>query len=79
MVHLDFVCELYKEQVDNGRYFLHEHPERAGSWDETCIIDMEKEPGVDKVVCDQCQYGQSDMQGNPVRKRTALLSNSAAI
>jgi len=26
MLHLRFVCELYQEQLDAGRYFLHEHP-----------------------------------------------------
>ena len=32
MVHLRFVCELYQMQLDEGRYFLHEHPSGATSW-----------------------------------------------
>ena len=30
-LHLDFVTELYKDQVDDGRFFLHEHPAHAES------------------------------------------------
>ncbi len=30
-LHLDFVMELYAEQVEGGRYFLHEHPKSASS------------------------------------------------
>ena len=29
--HLQFVTTLYKEQMINGRYFLHEHPAQATS------------------------------------------------
>ena len=32
--HMEFVCELYLEQIRAGRLFLHEHPEGASSWDE---------------------------------------------
>ena len=31
ILHLDFVCSLYQEQLDGGRYFLHEHPQYATS------------------------------------------------
>ena len=30
--HMRFVIQLYREQLDNGRYFLHEHPANATSW-----------------------------------------------
>ena len=30
--HMRFVVRLYREQLDNGRYFLHEHPANATSW-----------------------------------------------
>lgn len=36
-VRLDFVSELYKDQINEGRYFLHEHPDHATSWAERCI------------------------------------------
>ena len=30
VAHMKFVLSLYEEQVDGGRYFLHEHPLYAG-------------------------------------------------
>jgi len=37
MVHLRFMSEIYKEQVDAKRYFLHEHPGGATSWAESSV------------------------------------------
>jgi hypothetical protein len=36
-----------------------------------------KDTGI--VVSDQCQYGQSDAQGKPIKKPTKWLSNSACV
>ena len=30
--HLEICCHLYKMQVNQGLYFLHEHPQGASSW-----------------------------------------------
>ena len=38
MVHLEFVCRLYRKQRERGLYFLHGHPATAKSWDEKCIL-----------------------------------------
>ena len=35
--HIEFVVKLYKKQLAEGRYFLHEHPETASSWSLRCI------------------------------------------
>ena len=40
MVHLDFVCQPYRDQMDAGRYFLHEHPASASSWEERCSASL---------------------------------------
>ena len=45
--HLDFVCQLYREQIEGGRFFLHEHPEYALSWDYKEIKDLMCVPGVE--------------------------------
>ena len=79
VVHLDFVCRLYALQVKNGKYFLHEHPDTATSWKEPCIADMMARETVDRVTGDQCQYGQGDEAGNPVRKATGWMSNSPCL
>ena len=30
--HLKFMVEIYKKQVEEGRYFIHEHPAGTSSW-----------------------------------------------
>ena len=30
--HMKFVCDLYREQIEEGRWILHEHPVGATSW-----------------------------------------------
>ena len=30
--YVEFCAKVYKFQIDNGRYFLHEHPYLATSW-----------------------------------------------
>ena len=75
-VHLQFVDKLYRIQIDQGRYFLHEHPDGAGSWKNPYILDLWNHESVERVTGDQCQYGQHDGKGNPVKKPTGWLSNS---
>ena len=77
--HLEFVYELYRMQLESGRLFLHEHPEHASSWTELCIQRMLKCDGVQSIGMDQCQVGQVDGHGNPVKKPTRWMSNSPAI
>ena len=40
MVHIRFVCELYRLQGECGRYFAHEHPQGATSWYESCVKEV---------------------------------------
>ena len=63
MVHLRFVVELYWEQLLGGRYFLHEHPAAATSWQEKSMQQLMRAPGVQRVVADQCQYGAEVVSG----------------
>ena len=42
--HLEFVCQIYKDQVDRGGWFVHEHPASASSWKERCVLDTMKAP-----------------------------------
>ena len=79
-VHLEFVAQLYQEQVQGGRYFLHEHPANATSWDEKSIKEVSELPGVNIVRADQCQFGQQvnfgKYKGAPIKKETGFMSNS---
>ncbi len=79
-LHLDFVMQLYKEQIEAGRFFLHEHPSGAGSWEETCCREVMELPNVQRVNADQCQYDNECtfglQKGLPVKKPTGFMSNA---
>ena len=80
--HMKFCIYLYRLQRAEGRYFLHEHPEGATSWDLEMIARLEKLDGVEKVTCDQCEYGLvTEVMGDtrPARKPTSFLTNSWCI
>ena len=77
--HMRFVCKVYKRQIDEGRYFLHEHPAAASSWKLPCIQQVMNEEGVDTIVMDQCQLGQKAEDGSPIRKPTKWMSNSQEV
>ena len=47
--HLKFVAKLYREQLDGGRFFLHEHPRHASSCEEECVADLLAVPSVERV------------------------------
>ena len=78
--HIEFVVELYREQLAGNRYFLHEHPRFASSWDLECMQLLSSVPGVRTVRADQCQYGaevpRGALKGSPVMKPTGLMPNS---
>ena len=60
-LHLNSVVPLYIEQIEGGRYFLHEHPSQATSWVVGSIAELQRIPGVGRVVGDQCQFGAEAM------------------
>ena len=83
IVHLDFVAELYAEQMAGGRYFLHEHPDGASSWALPSIQAIKQLAGVQRVRGDQCQYGaevrSGPHSGEPIMKPSGFMTNSAQI
>ena len=40
---------------------------------------LSQEPGMLKATTDQCQYGMEDLEGEPIRKPTAFLTNAYEI
>ena len=80
LVHLKFVCQLYRHQRKHGRWFLHEHPSNALSWKAKPIRRMLKLMGVDTTVNHQCMFGLTTRGPNgdflPVKKPTRRMSNS---
>ena len=80
--HLNFMCKIYKIQIDAGRWLLHEHPVTAGSWKERCILDVMREGGVRTTVTDQCMFGlttTTTTSTGRARKRTRFMSNAGCI
>ena len=53
MTYLQFCCVLYQIQWEQGRYFLHEHPHSASSWDMPAIKSILDLEGVEnmRVTC----------------------------
>jgi len=82
-IHLAFVASLYKDQIEGGRYFIHEHPKWATSWGENEIDELMSIPGVEVAHGDQCQYGaevsRGPRKGSPILKPTGFMTNSAAV
>ena len=81
--HLEFVCTMYREQAEHGRYYLHEHPAGASSWSVPCIENVMAMPGTNRIVGDQCQYGaqarRGPEQGSPICKPTGWMSNAEEV
>ena len=81
-IHLLFCVRLYKIQLDAGRYFLHEHPRSAKSWQEKCVQSIINHPLVMRTEIDQCAYGLQSRDGQgeaPAKTPTSSLTNSAGL
>merc|ERR1712051_23843 len=77
--HMEFAVKMYRIQLKEGRYFIHEHPAGAISWRMEVIKKLWGEEGVRAVVADQCEYGlmSRDRWGSaPAKKPTRFLTNS---
>ena len=57
LAHLEFVCELYREQIRDGLFFLHEHPAHAASWELRVVQEVANMEDVHTAIGDQCCYG----------------------
>ena len=57
--HLRFMARIYQMQINHGCYFLHEHPESFGSWDEPCIKELVSRQDAKTATAVQCPYGSS--------------------
>ena len=83
--HIQLCIKLYIRQMDAGRYWFHEHPWSAKSWQIPETEELLKDPRVQVAYAVQCQFGLtakvqagSDERG-PARKPTGFVGNSWAI
>ena len=81
--HLHLCIERYRGQVRRKRYFLHEHPAGADSWDDEEMQRLQQEPGVYTVSGPMCAWGMSihaKRKGNGlVYKNTKWVTDSKEI
>ena len=81
--HVNFCMAVYRWQIDNGRFFAHEHPWSASSWKLRSVVALRRHEAVRLVRCDHCVFGLTtwgkDSQGTrrelPARKRSGWLTN----
>ena len=79
---LNFCLQLYKIQMREGRYFLHEHPLSATSWQLPSVKAMLSKHGIISTYVNMCAYGMTskDEGGKGlVSKLTRFMTNSPAI
>ena len=80
-VHLEFCALIYRMQLREGRYFLHEHHWLGTSWDLDCIKKIMNHADVRKVLTNMCQFGMTSRIGEvgselgPVKKPTGFMTN----
>ena len=76
---LRFCFEVYEWQVQNNRYFLHEHPKNSWSWKIDFVQHVAGLAGVSRLDAAQCPFGQwsvdLDGQRGLVLKETGWLGN----
>ena len=80
--HLKFMVEIYKKLVDEGRYFIHEHPAGASSWRIKEMVELLQMEDVGTVIADQCMYGLRTwkVRGEaPAKKSTKFATNSECV
>ncbi|CAK0864353.1 unnamed protein product, partial [Prorocentrum cordatum] len=79
--HLKVAVDAYWRQLRKpGRYFLHEHPWSARSWDEDIVKELVAHPGVFTVKGPMCRWGMKltnprSGQEEFVRKETGWVTN----
>ena len=81
-MHLNFACSLYEEQVKSGRFFIHEHPALATSWEEPAVKRVKKLANVQVSRVDACQYGMTGTyhgEDLPVKKPTRWMTNMKGV
>ena len=80
---MKFVIELYKQQIEAGRWFLHEHPAGATSWGMGEVRRLMEMEGVQVTVADQCMYGLTTWTKEGIRasakKRTRFMTNAECV
>ena len=57
--HIKLICELYRMQVEGGRYYVHEHPTTASSWAEVVVQETMGMSDAWIVRTNMCRVGMA--------------------
>ena len=77
--HLRTAVRAYWKQMEEGRYFVHEHPKGAKSWEEKCMKNLMSDERVFVVTGPMCRWSMEshDLHGaGLVLKMTQWVANS---
>ena len=80
--HLEFCAKLYRIQMEQGLYFIHEHPAHAKSWQNPEINKLVRDYRVKTVVGNMCMFGMTqEAEGSSglVKKDTRFMTNAIMI
>ena len=81
-VHLEFCCELYRDQHAKGKWFVHEHPLTARSWKRACVQGVLDLDGVRLVPGDMCAHNMTSFDAGGeglVLKPTQYMVNGSCL
>ena len=79
---MTFTIKLYRLQAEQGRWFLHEHPNSATYWKMPEMQSLMNDLHIQKNVGHMCRYGMrsKDEHGaGKVEKPTCFLTSSAIL
>ena len=54
--HMEFMCQLYRVQIEQGGYILHEDPASVHSWTSKCVNDLLNKPRVTAAMSPVCAF-----------------------
>jgi len=81
--HLRTAVRFYRKQHNEGRYFLHEHPSGASSWEDPEVQALQQMHGVFTVKGPMCRWGMEfhipGRENSVVFKETKWVTNSRQI
>ena len=83
--YIKFCVSLYNYQREMNRYFVHEHPWLATSWNLDFVNKLLANDDVQRVQTHMCQFGMTAPVGKvgsvqgPVLKPTGFMTNSLHI
>ena len=76
---LEYALRCCREQLTHQRGFVFEHPSGATSWKHPSLQSLIAMYGVESIDFDQCATDLRGPNGQPIRKRTRLVSNMPSV